>query len=295
MRITIESQNYKASIETLGAELKSFQNPEGKEFIWTGDPEFWIRSSPTLFPSIGNVRNGKTWFYGKEYEMPKHGFCKETEFEVSEKTEDMVRFSITANDTTRQCYPFDFQFSMTYRIHGNKLSITYEVCNCDTKEMYYHIGTHPGFLCPLEEGEIFQDYEMVFEKDERLEAVPYDLENLCFDSKKTNLFTECGKTFALKPELFENDAIYFPHTNSRRVSLLNPKTEKGIQVDYPGFRSTAFWTVARPDTPYVCIENWNGAAIYDDEDNEFCHKRDVETLAANANASYELEITLLGY
>ena len=52
MRITITNQGYEAAIESLGAELKSYKAPSGKEYIWNSNPQYWMRSSPLLFPTI---------------------------------------------------------------------------------------------------------------------------------------------------------------------------------------------------------------------------------------------------
>ena len=60
MLLTLKDQGYTVQIETVGAELKSYKNETGKEFIWNSDPAFWFRSSPLLFPTIGNLRDGKT-------------------------------------------------------------------------------------------------------------------------------------------------------------------------------------------------------------------------------------------
>lgn len=49
MLLTLKDQGYTVQIETVGAELKSYKNETGKEFIWNSDPAFWFRSSPFYF------------------------------------------------------------------------------------------------------------------------------------------------------------------------------------------------------------------------------------------------------
>lgn len=294
MIITLSSMNYQVTVNTLGAELKSFRNPIGTEYIWNSDPAHWMRSSPLLFPTIGNVRNGKTVIEGKEYEMPKHGFCKDSEFTVLSQSGDTVTFSLSTNENTRQNYPYDFELRLTYRLCRNRLSMTYQVYNKDTRTMYYHIGAHPGFMCPLAEGEAFTDYVLSFEKEERLEATVYDLTNLCFSSTQKKLFAEKGTVLPLTVEMFDNDAVLFPHTDSRMVQLLNPATGNGMEMRYTGFHSIAFWTPAGGTAPFLCLEPWNGAAIYDNDSDIFSEKRDILSLDAGGEAEYQLEITLLG-
>ena len=176
MRITITNQGYEAAIESLGAELKSYKAPSGKEYIWNSNPQYWMRSSPLLFPTIGNVRNNKTMINKVEYPMTKHGFSKESEFNVLEQSDSRVTFSLKSNEFTKKSYPFSFELRLTYELKGKDLEMTYQVFNQDRQPMVYHIGAHPGFNCPLEEGEAFSDYVIEFEKDELLESYVYDLE-----------------------------------------------------------------------------------------------------------------------
>ena len=104
MQIKLQSDNYHVLLNTLGAELNSYSNPSGNEYVWNSDPAYWLRSSPLLFPTVGNVRNGETVIKDHIYQMPKHGFCKESEFEVTEQTENSVTFLLKANEETLKHY-----------------------------------------------------------------------------------------------------------------------------------------------------------------------------------------------
>ena len=293
MNVTLRSGNYEITINTMGAELKSFRTLDGKEFFWNSNPEFWMRSSPLLFPTIGNVRNGETYFDHVKYEMAKHGFCKDSEFIITAQTDTSATFTLKASEATKSSYPYEFELSLTYELVENNLKMTYMVSNRDKKDMPYHIGAHPGFMCPLEEDEKLTDYQLVFEKEETFSAIPYDLEQMCFASAKRITHGEKGTILPLSVEMFDNDAVFFPHSNSHAVKLVHAAKGHGVSVSYPDFHSIAFWTPAGGNAPFVCIEPWNGAAIYDDEDDNFIHKRDIELLAPAQSKTYHLEITLL--
>lgn len=295
MLLTLQSGDYQVSINSIGAELKSFCRKDGMEFLWNSDPKFWHQSSPLLFPTIGNVRNNKTLFLGKEYNMPKHGFCSDMDFSVVSQTDSTARFALVATDETLACYPFQFELYITYVLENQNLHISYEVCNKDSHDLPYHIGAHPGFMCPIFDGEKFEDYQLEFEKEESFTSTLYDLENLCFSSTKKQYPPAEGNTLFLSASIFDNDAIFLPHCNSRSVRLVHATTKKGVQVDYPGFHSIAFWTPIGGEAPFLCIEPWNGGAIYDDEDDDFCHKRDVEILLPGESKTYELKISLIGF
>lgn len=53
MQIKLQSDNYHVLLNTLGAELNSYSNPSGNEYVWNSDPTYWLRSSPLLFPTVG--------------------------------------------------------------------------------------------------------------------------------------------------------------------------------------------------------------------------------------------------
>ncbi|MEG1847678.1 MAG: aldose 1-epimerase family protein [Lachnospiraceae bacterium] len=293
MRITLESNGYEVGINTLGAELKSYKDAAGKEFIWTSDPTYWSSSSPLLFPSIGNVRNGKTIIEDVEVSMPKHGFCSTSEFTVLSQSKNQVVLALTENENTKKCFPFDFEVKLTYLLQEASLYMTYEVNNHDTKEMYYHLGAHPGFLCPLEENEVFSDYQLVFEQEETCDSPVYDIPNRCFSTTHTKHLLDHSNTIPLRYDLFDDDAIVFNHMRSNNVKIINPATGKGVQVDYPDFATVAFWTPEHNTAPFICVEPWNGAAIYDDEDDIFKHKRDMQFLSAGDSKEYHLKIQIL--
>ena len=164
MNVTLHSEHYEVIINSIGAELKSFKNPSGKEFVWTSDPVHWMRSSPLLFPTIGNVRNGETCFNGTSYAMPKHGFCKDSEFEITAQTENSATFTLRSSEETLAVYPFRFELNLTYVLLGSTLSMTYTVTNTDAVDLPYHIGAHPGFLCPLEEWKILPTTKLYLKK-----------------------------------------------------------------------------------------------------------------------------------
>lgn len=226
MQIKLQSDNYHVLLNTLGAELNSYSNPSGNEYVWNSDPTYWLRSSPLLFPTVGNVRNGETVIKDHIYQMPKHGFCKESEFEVTEQTEDSVTFLLKANEETLKHYPYDFKLYLSYHLNGSTLSMDYRVINKDSDLMYYHIGAHPGFMCPVNNGENIENCILRFEKEENFISYEYDIKNLEFNfDHKVSQKAE-GNTLPLTISMFDQDAVFFEHTNSHHVSFVNAVTGK---------------------------------------------------------------------
>lgn len=293
MIITLNNEIFSASIDSLGAQLISLKDRAGKEYIWQRDPAFWKNCSPLLFPIVGNCRGGKTRIEGAWYEIPKHGFCKETDFEVTDQSETSARFSITSTGKTREVYPYEFRLSLTYTLTDDGLFMDYAVENLEERTIYYCLGAHPGFVTPLEDGEKFSDYQLEFEKEEHADSIVYDLANLQFDVNNRLPLLQGTNILPLEYRLFDNDAIFFPEIASRKVSIVHPGTRKGIEVDYRDFETVAFWTPDHKESPFLCVEPWNGSAICSDEDDEFTHKNHVQSLKAGEVGKYHLGIRIL--
>ncbi len=164
-------------------------------------------------------------------------------------------------DYTTSVYPYDFRFTVTFRLDQAKLVVTYGVENKSDKEMPFLIGGHPAFFCPMEEGEQFTDYMLRFED----ENVP-DLH--------------------LQYPMFDNDAILYENLKSRTVKLISSRTEKGIQFDFPGYESVAFWTPIKKDAPFLCIEPWCGGTMDQVSCTDMLKKKYVQFLSGGQARDY---------
>lgn len=194
---------------------------------------------------------------------------------------------------THRAYPYAFCLSLAYELKDGILFMEYQVENRDQRDMWYAIGAHPGFNCPMEEGFAFEDYQLVFEKEENTVSIPYDLEQLHFSPSKPGTRLR-GRTLSLKREMFRNDAVFFDKLNSRAVSILNPATGHGVEVGFPGFETVAFWTLYPEPAPYLCVEPWNGSGIYENEDDQLSHRHHIQRLCPGDSCSYIMTIRILG-
>lgn len=294
MLITLKNSSITAIIDSVGAQLISLKDSKGTEYIWQRDPRFWNKCSPLLFPIVGNLRNNKTILEGEVWEISKHGFCRDMDFSVTEQGAHRAVFEIRDSDETKKFYPYSFRLSLAYTLEDGGLSMDYKVLNTDSRTMYYCIGAHPGFNCPLKEQETFEDYQLVFEKEETISSMVYDAGRLEFNPGNRINRLEKSRTLSLTHDLFKEDAIYFDSLESRKVSLVNKNTRNGVEVSFPGFETVAFWTPYPENAPFICVEPWNGSAVYSTEEDEFSRKNHVQTLNSGDFKNYELSIRILG-
>ena len=97
----IASDQMRAEISAMGAELQSITTKDGHDLQWCGDPTIWRGRAPILFPVIGMLNGGQYRVAGKSYDMPKHGFARHSTFDVISATLDAVIFRLSASPETR--------------------------------------------------------------------------------------------------------------------------------------------------------------------------------------------------
>jgi galactose mutarotase-like enzyme len=114
--ITLSNGTISAQINTLGAELCSLKSNSNREYIWEGNPAFWGKHSPVLFPIVGTLKNNTFCQNGIEYVLSRHGFAREMEFQLVTTTENSAIFSIQSNLETLQKYPFEFELQIQYTL-----------------------------------------------------------------------------------------------------------------------------------------------------------------------------------
>lgn len=289
---TITSENVTAKIETNGAELMSFAKA-GKEYLWQGNPEFWEDRAPVLFPVVGRSKDEVLNIKGKDYPMPGHGFARHTEMNIVEKTENSVTLHMTQSKKTKEYYPWDFAFTVTYTLEGSKLTTAFRVENCDDEPMLFGLGGHPGFHLPMHAGEKFEDYCLEFEQEEVLWSNQV-LDNGYISATQKNLLLDSGRVLPLKRALFNHDAIIFEDIKSHSVNLIHKDTRKGIHFTYNGFQTFASWTREEPceGATFLCLEPWISMGIRDDEGYTLEEKYGIQTLNPGEvfTASFSAEI-----
>jgi galactose mutarotase-like enzyme len=273
--IQIENSHISISVNTLGAELQSIYSKDSQlEYLWNGDPSFWGKKSPVLFPIVGGLKNNTYKHKGTSYQLNRHGFAREMEFTLSAKTKDSISFTLNANDQTLEQYPFLFRFVITYSLHKNILSCNYQVTNIDIKPMFFSVGAHPAFKVPLADGIGFEDYYLEFDSTETADQWPLSLDGL-IQTAPIPFFNNTDR-IDLKKDLFYGDALVFKQLKSKNISLLNSKNKHGFKFEYDRFPYMGIWSAKNAD--FVCIEPWCGIADSVDASGELNQKEGINIL-----------------
>ncbi len=290
--IILEHEGALMEIAELGAEMRRFRSKDGVERIWSGDPAVWKSTAPVLFPTINLLKNGVVTIEGKEWAVPKHGFAKYQMFEVTDQGDDYVTLTLSENAETKAVYPFDFALSVTHRFTEGGFETRYVVENHTGRRMPFVIGGHPGFVCPMAEGEQFTDYVLCFEKAEEGRHLLCDADHLICGEETADLGGD-HRTLTLRYEDFDRlDTYIFAGLNSRSVELVHKEHGHGIRVSFPEMEVLAVWTMPGKSAPYLCIEPWQGLPPLADESGLFEDKPYHITLGAGEcyTCGYRMEV-----
>ncbi len=257
-------------INSVGAELWRIYDKKGNDFLWNGDSAFWGRRAPTLFPICGGMINDSYIYGSKEYSMPKHGFCREAEFELEVCEKDRAVYLIKSNEERYGYFPFLFEFRIEYTVKDGALEVLYRINNIDGKTMYFSVGSHEAYACP----EGIESYRVEFSEKEDLIAL--DIADNLVQSSRTVIGTG-RRSLSMKYDYFSVDALCFRNLHSKKISLIG--NGRRIDVEFDGFEYILLWT--KPQAPYLCIELNCGIDDYVSHDRIIEHKDGIISLPSS--------------
>lgn len=281
--IVLKNERLTARINERGAELKSLRRGE-TEYIWEGRSEVWNFSAPIMFPICGGLKNDSYIFGGKTYNLQKHGYVRFLDFDVESVSDTNVVLLHRSNEETKRSFPFDYELRVRYSLEGDSLHIEYLVRNLGDETMYFNVGAHEGYYTP----EGIEDYDVIFPQRETLDAyVLYG--NLLSDQRLPIIKDSC--VLPLYDKYFTVDALVFKDLVSRSAVLRNRKTGRAVSLDFPKAKYFLLWH--KPNSPYICLEPWDGVQDPVNSDGELCHKEGITSLAAHEEFCYPHTITVL--
>ena len=243
------------SISSHGAELQSLQL-DGREYLWHGDPAYWGRRSPILFPMVGKVYGNVFRVDGKEYPMGQHGFARDSEF-----TFDGKRYVLA--DGPRENYPYKFELSVRYRTEGRRFYAEWEVLNLDSRDIHFQIGAHPALLLPdYHEDDPVHGYLQCFDASGKVVEQPMLSHGLDggylteLDAPEPmpvedSLLPITGETFSIDTFMLEHGAV-------KSVTLLDKSRRPYLSVGSDQTEAYGIWAPYKPGCPFVCLEPWCG-------------------------------------
>lgn len=250
-----------------GAELTSIKK-DGIEKLHDGK-EFWNRQSPILFPIVGKLKDNKAIIDDKVCEMGQHGFARDMKFEVVKDEPNEKEYVLKANEETLKRYPYLFKLTVKYHVKDDTLTVSYEVENTDTKNIFFGIGAHPAFKCDYST----EKYYLEFEKEENEIGILQLEGGLISKARLKEEILDENRIYLTK-NIFEEDAIIMQNIQSNKIYLKEvDKEEPILEFDFTGFPYLAIWS--KKGAPFVCIEPWYNTADYKESTGIFEEKQKI--------------------
>ena len=243
MEHRIENCRLQATVSENGGELISLLHLN-KERLWQNENGSWAGHAPLLFPACGHFN---VVHKGKAYDLPAHGYAKKSTFSVTEKGKDFIRLRLEKTDWIKSVYPFDLDFSVLYRLSGDKLFIEYEIKNVGDEGAYFACGGHESFA--LDEN--LQDYGLIFQQDEQFLHLPHDDGGYLTGE---SVLLGKGTYLPLPTQLLQGgNTVIFGGIKSGNVRLV--KGDRPVaDISFDGFENLLLW---RPEgAKMLCIEPW---------------------------------------
>lgn len=286
---TIENDFLRVAVNPIGAELSSLFNKEnGREYMWSGDADYWGKQSPVLFPIVGTLKDNQYFFEGQSYELSRHGFAREKRFSVKSQTSSAITFELQQDENTLKVFPFHFSFSIIYTLEQSRLSVSYLVQNQANEAMCFSVGGHPAFKLPIANELAYEDYFLLFNKTEHAGKWPISSAGLIETSSLP--FFDNTNRLPLAKSLFYKDALVFKNLLSDEVQVRSDKHPSGFTFSFGGFPYLGIW--AAKDADFICIEPWCGIADGVNTNQEFKEKEGVITLPTGENFERTWSVTL---
>lgn len=239
--------------------------------------------NPILFPfSARTFDRGDINFWrgrdGVRRPMPQHGFARQGEFKLVTLDARGFVAQLVPDAAAREAYPFDYEFTVTYRFEPFGLSCEFALKNYGTDPLPWCPGHHFYFTLPWSEGSTRRDYLIRIAANQRLRQ-------------------DAAGQLTPGPQLQTDENISNPalidtlHTRLRSNEVVFG--EKGRPGDVmvrigtnkvpPPDATIVTWT-ADEQAPFYCVEPWMGPP------NAPEHGRGLEFVAPRETGRFSVSV-----
>ncbi len=256
MAVKLENEFLCVEIAEMGAEVtRIYDKTEDNEILWEGNPVYWKRHSPVLFPNVGKTYKNRVLINGTQYPTSQHGFARDNVFTCIEAANEKASFMFRSSEETKEVYPFDFELHINYKLNKKELTVEWQVKNCGDETMYFTIGGHPAFRFAKPE-ETKADYVLKVPGKEKLEYVLIDISCGCANVDEVHTLQLSEETYPLSDKLFAKDALVVDNGQIEEAWLCHEDGTPYVGVRSAGFPNYGIWSVE--GAPFVCLEPWMG-------------------------------------
>jgi galactose mutarotase-like enzyme len=213
--------------------------------------------NPILFPFNARVFDrGDIHFWraadGVRRPMAMHGLARQSDFKVTRLDARGFVAQMLPSDEARQCYPFDYEFTVTYRFEPVGLSCEFALTNLGQEPLPWSAGHHFYFTLPWSEGTSRSDYLIRIPAAKRLRQ------------DATGALV-AGPTLQTDENLANPELVDALHLGLRSNEVVFGERDRPGDVvvrlgtdDVPPANATIVTWTFDASSPFYCVEPWMG-------------------------------------
>ena len=137
--------NSRIIVDSFGAKVLAFYQND-KNRLYYDAKDISHSGIPLCFPSFGPLNNNELSVDSGTYVMKQHGFARDMEFSLFEKTDNFIIFELISDEETMLKFPFEFSFKVKYSLSDNELLISFAWQNKSDIKSPLSPGVHPYFM-----------------------------------------------------------------------------------------------------------------------------------------------------
>ena len=228
----------------------------------------WKNHATILFPIVGGIKNNKSYLGDKVItSRGYHGFARHSTFSIVEKNTDnkaSLHYRLSANEETKQFYPFNFQLDLEYQLIGHNLKVIFSITNTEkNQDIYYCFGWHPGFKTPVIDGlGTKEECQILFKKGIYRK---YHNNEHCRLTGETSEIKLDGELKRTEKELEATIMLEIDDPNNRVCTVYDPIANIKIEVDFREFPHLGLWS--EPGYNFICVEPWQGMDDHEEQES----------------------------
>ena len=275
--LTLENQFMKIEVSPVGAELQSLYSKETQmEYLWQPGSETWPHHSMLLFPNPGRIAGDRTIIDGKVYPATMHGFANDMKFDVIEADEKHLLFQISATEDTRKSFPYEFRLQVEFTIEEETVVQKFRVLNDDTRTVYFSLGAHPGFYCPITLEESGNDYSLEFDSTQNINLLELEEGTRLLTGKRIP-YLQGEREIPLHDHYFDDGPKLLDGIQAETITLKSKKSGHFVELGIKEFPYMCLWGVGERMS-IICIEPWCGTSDLADTDHMWETKLGIESV-----------------
>jgi galactose mutarotase-like enzyme len=156
--------------------------------------------------------------------------------------------------------------------------------------MFFFIGGHPAFICPVGDKEDFSDYSVIYEKNEN---IVQDREN-----GTQAVILEGANRVPVSHELFAHNVFMKDKPRSSWIALVSKSHDYKVKLHFDNSGCIAVWSSWFEDknlteaAQFVCLEPWSSKPVYCSKTEELTEMSDAVKLAPNEKYDFQFTIEI---